>query len=964
MYCDAVRRSDEQPVDLPSTADDRFERVKELAALGALLDEAAAAGRGGVAWVEGEPGIGKSRLVEATAQRAREQGFRVLVAVADELEARRSFGVVADCLGITRHATDERRVAVARALRAEPEAEGNGLPEMGGAERELWLADQLVAVAEDACAGAPVLIALEDVQWADPPSLGFLGRLAREAPGLPLAVVATVRLSQRGPALNRLIAVTTGRGARRIALDPLDDAAAQALAGRLAGGPPGPNLWAQVAGCGGNPLFISELVRALAADGALEVSREGGAEVPHLATPPSLAGAVLSRLRFLDGETVEALELASVLGVSFSVTDLSLLSGRPAAALWRSLRPAVAEGVVAERGDRLTFRHDLVRQALYQELPAATRAGLHLDLGRALAAAGAAAGRVAEHLVRGAQPGDREAVAWLARAAREAALRGPEVAVELLQAALALADPADPARGWLVAELAFDLMAAGRREEGVELCRRALEEVLYPEGEGALRLALTHSLMVQGRLPEALGEAQRAVQSPGVSEGERAHALAWLSLGPLHARDLDEAVATAEQARAAGERSGQAVAEIMARTHLGLVAGIRGDFTEQERQIAVAAHLAQCDGTRANHAPEPDLHHSLALADLDRFDAARDAVERGRRAYQRLGMQIALVYVHYFGAYALLGSGAWDDALAEWETAALAAQDAGMGWQLEGFAARAVILTRRDELTAAEALVAEAQRQRAAGAVEWRIGWLEWARALLVEGAGRHQEAVELLWEAWERCEAAGIVQERGTFAVDLARLLATTGERERGAQVADGVRELADLNPQVASLPALAARCRALAGGEVDELVAAAEAYRAAARPYDAAVAREEAAVALARAGRRAESVAWADAALAGFERLGAVRDAARAHAALRAAGVRRGRRGPRARGQTGWEALTPSEARVAALVAEGLSNPQVADRLVISRRTVSTHVSHILAKLELRSRLELVAQVARGAT
>lgn len=96
-------------------------------------------------------------------------------------------------------------------------------------------------------------------------------------------------------------------------------------------------------------------------------------------------------------------------------------------------------------------------------------------------------------------------------------------------------------------------------------------------------------------------------------------------------------------------------------------------------------------------------------------------------------------------------------------------------------------------------------------------------------------------------------------------------------------------------------------------------------------------------------------------YERLGAARDLARAEAALREAGIRRGRRGPRGRPQIGWWSLTPTEQTVAGLVAEGLSNPQIGDRLYVSRRTVQTHLAHVFAKLDITSRTQLAAEVAR---
>jgi DNA-binding CsgD family transcriptional regulator len=142
--------------------------------------------------------------------------------------------------------------------------------------------------------------------------------------------------------------------------------------------------------------------------------------------------------------------------------------------------------------------------------------------------------------------------------------------------------------------------------------------------------------------------------------------------------------------------------------------------------------------------------------------------------------------------------------------------------------------------------------------------------------------------------------------------------------------------------------------------LRAAVDAYAAGSRPLELALAAEDAGAALARAGDAAAATALLERALAGYERLDAARPASRAEAALRRLGVRRGARGPR-RPRLGWESLTPTEGRVVDLVAEGLSNPQIGERLFISRRTVQTHLAHVFAKLGISSRTQLAAEAAR---
>jgi DNA-binding CsgD family transcriptional regulator len=164
-----------------------------------------------------------------------------------------------------------------------------------------------------------------------------------------------------------------------------------------------------------------------------------------------------------------------------------------------------------------------------------------------------------------------------------------------------------------------------------------------------------------------------------------------------------------------------------------------------------------------------------------------------------------------------------------------------------------------------------------------------------------------------------------------------------------------------VSSLAGASLRCRGLTQNDPALLSAAAKAYARGHRPLERALACEDAGTAFARQGQAGQARALLEQALEIYERLGAARDLARAEAALRDAGIRRGRRGPRGRPQVGWLSLTPTEKTIAKLVAEGLSNPQIGQRLYISSRTVQTHLAHMFTKLDINSRAQLAAQVTR---
>jgi len=194
----------------------------------------------------------------------------------------------------------------------------------------------------------------------------------------------------------------------------------------------------------------------------------------------------------------------------------------------------------------------------------------------------------------------------------------------------------------------------------------------------------------------------------------------------------------------------------------------------------------------------------------------------------------------------------------------------------------------------------------------------------------------------------------------DLVRLAVTQGDISLARRVTAAVSDVASRN-DVAWLQGAALRCQGLVESDAHALAAAADAYAAASRPLELALASEDAAAAFVKQGDRGRARPLLEQAIAIYERLDAYRDLARANAVLRLAGVRPGVRGSRTRPQFGWQSLTPTERTVADLVADGLTNPQIGERMFISRRTVQTHLVHVFAKLGISSRAQLAAQVAR---
>jgi DNA-binding CsgD family transcriptional regulator len=937
--------------------------------------QGAPGGRGSVVLVEGEAGIGKSQLVRETLDWAPSSipGVRMLFGRADELERHRPFGAVTACFGIERtqrrgtqaRPTTDPRAVIAGLLAGEL-PEGAGVPVFPETPLlEFRVLEALVSLFEEGCAQGPVILVVEDVQWADPSSLLTLNRIGQEILGLTAVLVCTRRPTPVTDDLHRLLTSLTDRGAETIALGPLAEPDVRALVEHLLGATPGSNLLRQVASAGGNPLYVTELVQALEREGVMTRRPQAGGDVadldrePDVVVPVSVRLAILNRLRSLSHEEVDVLRTASILGSDFGVPDLSTVLGRSAASLAPALLGSVRAGILEGQRTRLAFRHDLIREVLYQDIPPPVRVGLHLDAGRALAAAGAPLEQVAEHLMRGASAGDAQAIAWLHQAARALGPRAPGVAADILGRVLELMDPSDPGRDAVLADMAMSLMWSGRVREAEDVCRSVLGRSHDPSTEGTLRLCLAQTLIAASRLEETLQEVDAATSSAALSETERLRFWAYASTARWLSGDLEGAVTTASKTLDIARETGDDLSTCIALSSLAIVALFNGRFDEALDLSAEAVHLADEGSAPEAHGFLLHLFRGAILMTVDRLDDAFDALRHGLQVSEEVGARWNLPLYHWTLSIARYWAGDWDSALAELEAGLELSAQIGTRHRTVGYAVEAFIAIHRDDLERAERAVRLAEEEVAAWGAQFLVDWVLWARALLLESAGRMDEAFAMISSAWELVTAMDFVTEKPLLGADVVRLSLATGNRVRAEAVWNALSPL-EATP-VAALRAAVSRARGLLRDDRHTLDLAVRTLREGSRPLDLAMALEDAGEAHGRAGDLEAARVRFDEAIEAYERLQAAHDAARAQARARAVGLRPGRRGYRRRPRTGWASLTETEGRVAALAAEGLSNPEIAQRLYISRRTVQSHVSHVLAKLGLRSRVQLAAEAVR---
>ncbi len=270
----------------------------------------------------------------------------------------------------------------------------------------------------------------------------------------------------------------------------------------------------------------------------------------------------------------------------------------------------------------------------------------------------------------------------------------------------------------------------------------------------------------------------------------------------------------------------------------------------------------------------------------------------------------------------------------------------------------ALVAIRRNEFQEAKSHVAVARDRLVSAPDQHGRPWVHWTTGLVLEARGDPHAALHHLVDGWSDTE--GIVSDQATFGPDLVRLAVSLEDGRLAAEVA-ATLEAGAATAGLSRVVGAARLCRGLVDDDVDALEASGKAYRTIARPYEVARAYELTGDAHGRRGSNGDGVARLRESIEIYDRLGAVRDVARVDASLRALGAPRGRQGPRRRPGTGWENLTSTEISVVQLVADGLRNRDIAERLFISRRTVETHLTHVFGKLGISSRTELVAMSGR---
>ncbi|MEV4637384.1 AAA family ATPase [Actinoplanes sp. NPDC049548] len=937
-----------------ATSDVLVGREADLAALRDALKRIRGAEPSAVL-VGGEAGVGKTRLVEEFGRVAVADGARVLTGQCLELgEEGLPFAPFAAAL------RELVRVDGVAVLDGREQDFARVLPELGPAgeavleTRRGYLFELVAALFGRVSAERPLVLVLEDLHWADRSTRDLIGFLVRSARLPHVLLVATYRTDElhRGHPLRPFLAeLDRVRGVQRVELDRLErDGTAQMLT-HLLGAEPEPALVDTVhERAQGNPFFIEQF----AASGDPECC-----DIPH-----SLRDLLLTRVDQLPEQAQRVLRVAAVGGTKFGHELLSAVAGMDEGDLESALRVVVAaQLIVVDADGGYEFRHALVREAVHDDLLPGEHARLHARYAEAveaqphLVAMGRAPAEIAHHW-HAAHDYPRALTA--ARRAAEAAARRYAYAEQsrLLERVLELWELVDDAAERLgeghvdlLEENALAAIDAGDHQRALKLTRAALADLDH----AAEPLRAARLLVCRAKLLYNAGKSDGAAESREAyrllervpPSRERVLLMADVSYR-LSGADDDEAGRVAAEAMTAAAELGDVTTEVAATIAYGRACG---GWLAAEEALPVmqdAAVRARATGDLPNLA-RALVNISDSLFETGRYEDSAAAAAEGVPYADRVGVSRTTgVFLLANHAEALLALGRWDEADARFEEAAR--HDPPGTLALPWLVLRSRLRLARGH-EAAQQLV-----QRAVAFLgkpylnkDNRLSLLE-LRILGAQHAGDDAAAIT----AARLAVAEPSITTRPRYGWPL---LATAAAVD-APDLRDEVARLAAAMPRrYPSDQAYAARVHALLNGGAEAWRSAVAAWRTDGQRYPLALTLLASAAAEAAAGDRTAAGEATEEAAAIARALGAAPLAQEADTLARRIGLRSATHPA----PTGTELLTDREREVLRLVAEGQSNSRIAQRLYISPKTASVHVSRIIAKLAVTSRGEAAAVAHR---
>ncbi len=931
--------------------------------------------------IEGEPGIGKTRLLDELCAQAERRGALVLAGRAAEFERDVPFSVVVDCLdayvashqeAVSPDSEPELRAELAAMLPSMREFAQAGASPLGD---ERYRSHRAVRrLLERLARSQPLVVALDDLHWADSASVELIASLLRRRPDAPVLLAFAFRPGQAPERLSAALAVPWVTR-----LQPAELSETQ-VAELLPGLDPGSRAAIYREG-GGNPFYLEQLARA---DKPRRLRpAPNGHRRATTGVPPAVAAALAEELDALSAPAHRMLRSAAVAGEPFEpdlaaeIAELSPAEGL--AALDELIGLDLVRPTQLPR--RFIFRHPLVRRAVYEAARGGWKLGAHARAAAELAARGAAPIELAHHVEHSARRGDEQAIAVLLHAGRAAAPRAPAAAAHQLEAALRLL-PDDDTRRQI--EVRVSLASALRSAGELGRCRATLLEAIerLPADARARRVELTASCAAVehwlGRHDDAhrrLLGAWEELADPGSAE---AAALGIeLAIDGLYALDTEQALdmggralETARELRDPVLIAAAAAALSLCEVAAGRIAVARGHVEE------AAARVDRLSDAELAQRLEALYHVGLAGLWLGRIDGGVAHLERGLAISRATGDGRLLVPMTLAKAAVLELRGRLAEAIEACEAALEAARLTDnphyifwalweLGWRLYltgdlDAAIEACEESGRTHRASVERSTGSYMRS-GSGEPGWTLGValikrgeLERGLELMLAGVGgielEHINPNERPW-AREHLTLAELARGRPEVAEVHARRAA-----EEAARLGLGIQTAVARRAQAAV---------ALAKGEALEAARLAEEAIDAATPVaarlDIAFSRRLLGRALVAADRRQQAIEELRQAARELDACGSVRERDETRRELRRLGARVEPRRPAAAGDSGIPELTAREFEIAELVTDRKTNREIAAELFLSGKTVESHLRNIFVKLGVSSRVAVARTVER---
>jgi DNA-binding CsgD family transcriptional regulator len=907
----------------------------------AVLDESLRrlrAGLGTVILIEGAAGMGKSRLISEGVRMARRLSMPVGMGGA---EPTGSMAELAPLLGALFDGPQPLldRGALGR-LRSE-------------SEQRYWLLQDLQALLERAAMDGPLLICLDDLQWADSGTAAALRALPPRLASLPVGWLLALRPDQGPAPLRRAVDELARDGAAKLVLAPLTQAAVAQVAADIVQAQPDQALLRMVEDAGGNPFLLVELLLGLRQEQLVRI-QSGQATLVASRLPDRVRSSMRERLARMSESARQVAIVAASLGRVFSFAELATMLDLPPGSLLAPVEQLLAAGILSEDGSRLSFHHDLTRQAVRHASALSARRALDRHAADVLMAGGALPVEVAMQLAASAERGDEPAIATLREAAEALARSDPGAAADLSRRALQLAPRQHPLRGPLIAQTTIFLHAAARSDEAKAFADEHLQEVLPTEEEAEVCLSIASMFALSPDVRAAAS--RRALALPDLSPRDRGRHRARLAYNLIQAGRPGEAGSVLADVRRQVSAGPDATTESILTSAEGALLYVEGrlDRSLERHETAMRRGFGPGEATRERVAYQ---WRCELLAAVDRLDESLHLILEGITSAQHDRQGWAVDFFETWRGRQLFQRGRLADAAAALE----GRFDPEEAHKVVGalYAAGVVVLgrvaihtdnERRRRETAGVATVmfetgTPANRRHGA-----------WLLALQAMAASDPSAARRWLRSA-DPTDTHLILPLYPMDVTDephLVRMALGAGDAALGAEAVEAAERRTERSPTVGSVKAAALHARGLLDDDSALLAEAAELFRLGPRPLALASALEDLGQAQLRDKARQPGIDTLGQALALYAETGATWDASRVRGRLRALGVRR-RLVIAERPAKGWAALTDSEMEVARLVAEGLTNRETAERLFVSPHTVNSHLRHTFTKLAVNSRAEL---------